>query len=164
MDEIKTIRSICNQGFWGYPASNLLVPVSCSHVKSIIHSPLLFGFQGKEEIWEYYRNHREKRGIEGKAREELIRIAVQRGWIRIRHYGRENYYSINCGAFSDQNRHFIQSFFMGLLEGLDPERDGVVLVERDPGARVKIDCFDRPERWFQVGDFIRGGRIRDRLL
>src|SRR5271157_5216015 len=75
------------KGYWvrdGHSPSTIDVTAT-SHVRYLCENHREFGFS-QEQIEETYRRHGERMGQEGKARDELIKIASTRGWIRARHY------------------------------------------------------------------------------
>jgi hypothetical protein len=68
-----------------------LYEVETTHVRFILNHPELFGTT-REELLTAYRHYGEKIGFEGRARRAIIRNAVEKGWIRIRHYIRPGDY------------------------------------------------------------------------
>jgi hypothetical protein len=84
------------EGYWvggGHSPSTIDVTAT-SHVRYLCEHHREFGFS-QEQIEETYRRHGERTDQEGKARDELIKIATTRGWIRIRHYTNpRDYWSI----------------------------------------------------------------------
>lgn len=64
------------------------------HIDMIIDNPEIFGLT-KATVQKAYEESGEKLHFEGKAREYLIKQALENGWIRIRHYARtSDYWSI----------------------------------------------------------------------
>ncbi|MDD5092731.1 MAG: hypothetical protein PHQ23_17670 [Candidatus Wallbacteria bacterium] len=72
------------EAFWISPDGEIL-SVRISHVDEIIRMPERFGLTREEAIAAYTR-HGEPLGLEGSARDELIKRVCERGWIRIRIY------------------------------------------------------------------------------
>jgi hypothetical protein len=104
-----------NKAFW-FKNGNLL-EVDENHIKEVIENPELFGIT-KEEIEEIYRKYNEPIGLEGKAREEIIRLTSKSGWIRIRHYRTPNdYWSIQFNTWI-QARKQVKKFVEYALENL----------------------------------------------
>jgi hypothetical protein len=86
-----------------------------SHVRYLCEHHREFGFS-QEQIEETYRRHGERTGQEGKARDELIKIATTRGWIRARHYrSPRDYWSVQCDRLENR-RGAIVSFLRSMIE------------------------------------------------
>lgn len=113
-------------GYWIKDEAVLKLEESKSHVEAIIKKPSLFGMD-HEEVHEAYQRHGEKLGLEGKAREELMKKALLRGWIRVRFHMRENRWSIQCSDLEKQMstiKYFISYLF-------DKENDPKIIHEED---------------------------------
>lgn len=81
---MKTILTESTQIFWYNPKKDLVIQVPRgTHVGYVVENPQDFGFS-REEISRTYINHDEPLGTEGKARDEILRRILLRGWIRIR--------------------------------------------------------------------------------
>jgi len=63
------------------------------HITDIWHNPEKFGFT-PDQITALHAKHGERRGQEGKAREELMLDAMNRGWMRIRKRSRPDYWIV----------------------------------------------------------------------
>jgi hypothetical protein len=68
--------------FWLSPNGDI-IPVEVTHISVLIRSPELFGLT-LNEVKDAYRRHGEPVGFEGRARGELMRRVLSKGWIRIR--------------------------------------------------------------------------------
>ena len=79
------------QAYFVCPDSNL-INVSSSHIDTVINGPEAFGCTG-EEINSIYERFGEPIGLEGKAREVILKHLIQKGWMRIRKYN--NHWIIN---------------------------------------------------------------------
>ena len=61
----------------------IVIPVKTTHISEVIRNPELFGLKiGK--IRSLYEKYSEHLGLEGKAREEIMRDLILQRWIRIR--------------------------------------------------------------------------------
>ena len=111
-----------------------------NHITAIIRNPNKFGIS-KEFIKDQYEKYNERMGQEGKARESIILMLVNRGWIRIRRYG-DNVWSINTYILNPKNRKFIINWAKTLLKGTPDfrEYDGEILVDikAEVGRGMKI--------------------------
>jgi len=67
---------------WIDPNGKLL-DFGTTHINAIISNPLKFGISRKQ-IEAEYAKHNERMGVEGKARETIVKDVVRKGFIRIR--------------------------------------------------------------------------------
>jgi hypothetical protein len=93
------------EGYW-YKQGVLFDIRPQKHIHYICQNPVLFGFS-KEGIDHYYKQYGEKPRFEGKAREVIIQKATESGWIRIRHYARPDYWSMQ---FFDYDKRIIEVY------------------------------------------------------
>lgn len=107
---------------WWVSPGKEIIPVSGStHIDEIIRNPERFGFT-KEEIEETYFRHNERIGLEGQAREEIMKKAMDNGWIRARD-GRNGLYmeTGNLKRYKDVVFDAIHTFLEnGLMHQYDP--------------------------------------------
>jgi len=138
---IRTESSITG-GYWAY--NNSVWEVT-THIAFMIEKPELFNLTAKE-INEIFAKYGEKLNIEGKAREELIRMVSKEGWIRIRHYQKpENYWSIQCDDIM-KRKPVIKNFLYWAIEHKQMSyNDSAVILS-----------YDRPNDK-EVYDWNRGG-------
>lgn len=105
------------EGYWvrdGHSPPAIDV-IATSHVRYLCEHHGEFGFS-QEQIEETYRRHGERMGQEGKARDELIKIATTQGWIRARQYrSPRDYWSIQFDRF-EERRDSIVSFLRSMIE------------------------------------------------
>jgi hypothetical protein len=102
-------------GFWLSPKGEL-VGTSSVHVKDIIDNPSKFGLSDSV-IQSIYGKHGEPVGMEGDAREELISMALTRGWIRVRKYSqRATYWSVTVNSLDRKTKETIESWVNAFLE------------------------------------------------
>jgi hypothetical protein len=82
-----------------------------THINFIINHPDDF-FLTKDYIKKLYNKYKEKLGVEGKAREEIIRKVSELGWVRVRHYKvkQEEYWSIQYDVYNERNKRTIKNF------------------------------------------------------
>lgn len=86
------------KGYW-FKEGTFLDLDTKKHIDFINSEPGRFGLS-RFTINETYKKHQEKIPSEGKAREDLIIMAMKNGWVRIRHYLRpKDYWSIQCYDF-----------------------------------------------------------------
>jgi hypothetical protein len=82
-------------GYWTNGDKVIDVTLS-THITYIIQNPEAFGLS-LGMIEKIFEMHGENIGVEGKAREEVIRLVSTNGWVRVRHYMTgKDYWSIQC--------------------------------------------------------------------
>lgn len=93
-----------------------VVENSNSHIRVIIDNPEKFGVTS-EYIQSVYDKHGETLGVEGEAREEVIREVSRNGWVRIRHYTSRgsDYWSIQVDRIR-RRKEQIQDFIFWAIE------------------------------------------------
>lgn len=85
------LREGMENAFWA--KGSKIIPVSRKHIDYLIGNFGEFGLS-LEDIKAVYKKYKEKLYSEGKAREHLIREVSKDGWVRIRHYNRPDYWSV----------------------------------------------------------------------
>ena len=108
------MRTLINEGFFISP-SGALIPVESSHIATVVSCPAAFGLT-REEIDAAYAVHGEPGYIEGKAREEILRKVLKRGWIRLRRH--RNRWSVQCDRLDEQRQAQVQAWAAQILRGL----------------------------------------------
>jgi hypothetical protein len=104
-----------DEGLWISPWGEMFSSDS-RHVRTIIQNPEQFGTT-EEHIDYLHKKYGEKRGWDGKAREELIRDAMKKGWIRIRGYsGKYSYISIQTDKLTKKHKDFLYYFANEILK------------------------------------------------
>jgi len=102
------------QGYW-VNGDQIIDVTLANHIDYLCDHPGEFGFS-KHEVGETFQRHREKPGEEGRAREELIKSATTRAWIRVRHYrSPHDYWSVQFDRL-EQRRETVVSFFKSMIE------------------------------------------------
>jgi len=91
------------QGYW--IKGNKIIDVSdTSHINFILQHPQDFNLT-KERILDTYNKYGEKLGVEGRARDEIIKKVSRAEWIRVRHYiEQRDYWSIQFDKFDTRKR------------------------------------------------------------
>lgn len=84
------------------------------HISYIIKNPEKFGLT-KKEINDIYKKHGEKEETEGKAREEIIKKASKSGWVRVRHYSKPDYWSIQTDRWLPSREKTISNFLYNAI-------------------------------------------------
>ncbi|HPS31221.1 MAG TPA: hypothetical protein PLZ43_13265 [bacterium] len=124
------------KAFWIKPDGGI-IHVRTSHINEIICNPEMFGTT-EQEIDLSYAKYKEKKGVEGDARKEHIIKAVNKGFIRIRHYVRECYWSINVLSMDEKTKSHLRKWALTIIESETGANDRVVLNMGDSENRK---CF-----------------------
>lgn len=105
-----------------------LVDTKGSHIETIIKFPEKFTLT-KGYITSVHDKFNEKLTVEGKAREEIIKNLIEKGWIRIRRYPNK-FWSIQAKTFSKKVKDYIGQWAQKILEGVHgfKETDKYMLV------------------------------------
>lgn len=100
------------EGFWISPYGEVISLKGTGanhHVSAIIENPVKFGYTDKsiQDILNKYS------GNKSKAKEELVKEVVNKGWIRLRRYEIQGGYTwtINVKRLHDRAKTFITDFF-----------------------------------------------------
>ncbi len=95
-------------GYW-IKGNNIIDISDTRHIIFVINNAKMFGLT-KKEIEEIYEKHNEKLYSEGDAREEVIKEISLRGWVRVRHYDKPNYWSIQFHKYSKGVQSTVKNF------------------------------------------------------
>ena len=103
-------------GFFISPVGKLIpVAGNGTHIGTIIAYPSKFGLK-KADIKKEYKKHKEQLGVEGNAREEIIKRLTKKGWIRLRRY--PQYWSIQFARMNSKIMKTIAKFTQAILKGI----------------------------------------------
>jgi hypothetical protein len=112
-----------------------------THIIFVIDNPELFRITGVE-IEDCFKTHGEQLGKEGKAREEIIKRVSKGGWIRVRHYKKPDYWTVQFDEYQIRGP-IIENFFRFALENLGMTlNDPVVLTGYFDGYKKKYSFQD----------------------
>ena len=114
-------------GFW--TKNDEWITVSEDHVTAILEEPERFGMT-RPAIDEIYAAQGENIGNEGRARDEVIRRAVENGWVRIRRYNNMGVRIVVQGTGIDTQISSIPEFLADVL-ARDPSEEPVTVVIND---------------------------------
>ncbi|MBT7561280.1 MAG: hypothetical protein HN616_02605 [Proteobacteria bacterium] len=103
-------------GFFISPVGKI-IPVggNGTHIGTVIAHPSKFGLK-KADIEKAYKKHKERLGIEGDAREEILKRLTKKGWIRLRRY--PQYWSIQFARMNTKVMKTIAKFTQAILKGV----------------------------------------------
>lgn len=110
-------------GFWLDPKNGDVILVD-KHINAILDHPEVFGFT-REELQSIYDKYGERYRREGNAREEILKMLIDKGWIRVRkYYGRMHRITINVPELSRDIKDTLVVFAMRLLNGVEISGNG----------------------------------------
>jgi hypothetical protein len=102
--------------YWINPSGHIL-PIfdDEKHIDQIIAKPEAFGFD-IDEIKMLYDAEGEIIGSEGKAREKIIKELLRKGWIRIRYFSRQDYFTLNVNRLNTKEKNYIYEWAKSMEE------------------------------------------------
>ena len=123
--------------FWLLPDGTVR-RVATSHVAELLRDPPAFGWT-RAELEAAYARHGEPLGLEGRARDELIRATVARGYVRLReHLGRDGCrWSLTVGTLDAPIRALLRAW-LGTLHPEWKRTMPVALVEVASGREARL--------------------------
>ena len=126
-----------------------LVMVEGTHIGTIMKNPNKFGTT-TPAIRKVYERYREKPGVEGAARAEIISQLVCQGWTRIRRYP-NRYWSIQAKELNRKMKDWLYAWANTIQDGVWGFR------EKDSFMPVRIRLSDREfGKELTVGEISRG--------
>ena len=137
-NQVKKVGEMKNTfSFWLCNAET--VKVSKSHVAEIMKTPDKFGLT-QDEIEQLYQDAGETPGREGWARERLIRMAAENGWIRVQYHGAgANQLTIQADD-AEKQADVIRHFLADLVNsGRLACEESLVLTSFSSGETVRYD-------------------------
>jgi hypothetical protein len=137
------LEEVFRGAYWISPEGKIMSLGHGYHIDSILKDPEKFGFT-EEKLEEIYAKHGETLGTEGKAREEVMIDAMNRGWIRIRRYNRPDFYSIQTGRFGKSFQRRLADWVMNMIQSGDAHKY----------SELRIVRFDEPLGLVYSGNFI----------
>lgn len=134
-------------GYW-VRGENVYDVSTSSHIRFILDHLDDFDLT-EEDVKKAYEETGEKMGMEGKAREMLIKFASKSGWIRVRHYIKlQDFWSIQCDDSSSRNSDIANFCCWAIEKGVMSRNE-----------EVTISGYNSPDDSFTF-DFASGGVCR----
>ena len=150
-------KTLTNQGFFISPIGKLIqVDNSGTHIGTVINNPDKFGYD-MEYIKSMYKKKREKFGIEGKAREEILKDMTKKGWIRLRRYPNK-YWSVQFDKISPKIRKNVARWANAMVSGKGSwkEKDRYMPV-------ITLGFSDGFRKQMDINDIAKTGTIMDHI-
>jgi len=116
------------------------------HIEAIIKDPERFGFT-QEEVQAKFDKYGEHPSQEGRAREELMVDAMNRGWIRIRKYNRPDFFSIQTGVYDRSFYRRLEDWVIKMIQAGHAHKF----------SDMRITAYDgsRPTEKYEFIEFLR---------
>ena len=130
-DHFEEVSHSFTAAYFITPDGKIISTNGRSHISLIIASPQNFGFT-KTQVVDLYKKYNEKLGVEGNAREELIRILFDKGWMRIRRYPNDCW-SVQVKKLTKRSKDYLYRFAKSILKGFEGFK------ELDKFMPMKID-------------------------
>lgn len=99
--------------YWISPSGKRTDLGAKRHIRGIIKDPKKYGFQ-RSAIKQIYKKHKEKIGLGGKARKEILTSLIKKGWIRVRKHRR--HWTIEVRRLSKKIENHIWDFVNEMLK------------------------------------------------
>jgi hypothetical protein len=93
------------EAYWISPDGKI-VPAedgAISHIGMILKKPEFFGYT-KEGILDLHKKHGDRLGQEGKAREEILKELLDKGWMRIRYVPRQQMFTLQTNSVASRRK------------------------------------------------------------
>lgn len=125
------------KGYW--LSEHDAVSVEGDHADPLLEEPERFGLT-REELLEIYEKHGEEPGKEGFARDEAIRAAAAKGWVRIRIHDVHDTFVMVQGYEPEEKLPLVSSFLCDLLHrDIIAADETVVLSNFSDSSTVTLD-------------------------
>ncbi len=111
-----------------------IIPIETTHIRTVRQDPELFGLS-RPWIESTHKKHTEKSGLEGNAREEILRKVLKNGWIRLRRHT-NRYWSVQTGKITKRTMTFLGRWAREILEGT------CGYTEMDPYLPIRVEGLD----------------------
>jgi hypothetical protein len=103
-----------SDAYWISPSGEIKL-IKTTHIDDVINNPKSFGYSSSQ-IEDIYNKHNEYLGVEGKAREEIIKDLLKKGWVRIRYHKRNDSWSVNALKLSKRVKDYLFQWAENMLE------------------------------------------------
>lgn len=135
-------ESVEEDGFW-VNGKKIYTLNGKTHIDYILSNPSKFGLD-REYIEKLYSDYSEKLGVEGKAREEIIKDVSKKGWVRIRFYEKRDTWSIQFDKWILRKKTVINFVLWSIAEN-----------NMNPNSTLTLSGFD--DNFYKKYSFMEGG-------
>jgi hypothetical protein len=133
-------KEVAMEGFYYAKAyfirtdSGEMMPVPHSHIALVISRPERFGLSA-EFVRAVYAKHGERMGLEGKARVEILRWLIDKGFMRLRRY--RHHWKVNINRL-DAAAEALQRWARA-VRALESDPAAAVIIDQRRGPQIKTD-------------------------
>ena len=121
------MRKKTYNAYWVSPSGDKF-SVTSTHIEEVIKNPATFGLTS-EYIREVYKKYGETLGLEGNARDEIIKNLINKKWMRIRYDKGLDYYIVGIKNLEKDQLYFLKKW-------------GIELLNSDPTVAMKEVFFN----------------------
>jgi len=104
-----------SNAYWISPVGKIF-SVHGLHINEVFNNPPAFGLTDKE-LKLVYKKYNEPLEIEGKARNEIIKNLIIKGWVRIRYNVKNDYYSVELDKLNKRKRDYLYWWAKAIQSG-----------------------------------------------
>lgn len=106
-------ESFDSEAYW-ISNSGVIIPISTFHINDIISNPSKYGYTDNI-IDNIYKKYDEKKGFEGKAREEIMKNLIDKGWIRLRLNKKQYSWTIQLNRLDNKKKDYLQKWAENII-------------------------------------------------
>lgn len=127
------------EAYWTSPDGKVY-GFSGTHIQDVIKNPKRFGLT-IDQIQKIYTKHKEKMGLEGKAREEIMKSLMDKGWVRIRSHRRGSWI-IQAGHWARRVKNGIFNWVIDAIDTGVSKFDDVMIQTLKPQLNMSYSLID----------------------
>ena len=119
------------------PYGSIIPLTSDRHIHEVMANPDKFGLTTKA-IEAVYKKHKEKMGVEGNAREEILSDLLKKGWTRVRYVMNQDAYMVQVFKLDNSTKENLYDWGKSVLkhEGKKAGMTGLTIMEIKPGGKT----------------------------
>jgi hypothetical protein len=126
-----------SDAYWVNP-SGKIINVATTHINHIIKNPTSYKLT-KDKIDAIYKKHNEPIGLEGNAREEIMKGLLIKGWIRIRFVKRRYSWTVQTGKLSKNVKDLLQQWAQEMVKSKIYTNADVVIITNNSKISKSIE-------------------------
>jgi hypothetical protein len=116
------------------PYGDIMPITSDRHINEVWENPEKFGFTIKE-LEAIFKRHKEKRGTEGNAREEVIASLIKKGWGRVRYIPSNDSYTVQIQNLDNTQKENLYDWAkIATKDAPNGKHTGVAVMELKSGG------------------------------
>ena len=120
-----------------------IIPIGLGkHIDIIFENPNIFGYS-KDYVKQLYKKYNEPLGFDGKAKKEIVRELLRKGWVRIRYVVNKDRFTVEYSRLTKRKADYIWDWANKITNGeLDnvSKYTGIVLIDESTSS-ILINCI-----------------------